>query len=470
MEPDLQNYKISDKDRQMLEDAYYKDGMCFGRDGLFHHLTKKHGAKAPSRRTIAAWLSRQKLQQEYQGTRNSSGLTDYFRPVAPFHSISADLMDFNNKPAMQFRYILNVIDNFSRKVYLEALTAKKAVTTAKGMEKILERIKQDNGGEMPKIRFIIVDDGGEFKGQYDNQFAELMKQYNIEKRRTLGGNPQQNGLCERSNGTIKRLIAKNKAIHGGSWYDNLRRSENAYNNHLNRSTQYTANEALDLSETAQKTLINNVNDKHKLESDYKLNTSKYKVGDKVRIKLNKGTLGKSSTPSWSSTIYTVGKVIKSKLETIADKYKIKELDQDQNYSRTDLQQVIGTPEAIPIKPKHKKDVERLPLTLGAFTENALETAKNNKKDVRRKLFDDDDELDTIPEGKPKRKTKQTKTFSFLDEGLNDTQRKKLANAKKLVTEVAKSTSKRTGRKITAPKKFNFLDEGLNDTQRRKLKS
>ena len=46
----------------------------------------------------------------------------------------------------------------------------------------------------------------------------------------------------------------------------------------------------------------------------------FDVGD--RIKLNKGKLDKSSTPNWSSSIYSVSKVIPRR-NTITEKYSVK---------------------------------------------------------------------------------------------------------------------------------------------------
>ena len=85
--------------------------MCFGRDGLFQYLKTQYDDH-PTKQTTQDWLNRQKLQQEFKGTRKG-GLTDFFRPKSPFHSLSIDLIDFNNKPAQaNRRYILVVIDNF----------------------------------------------------------------------------------------------------------------------------------------------------------------------------------------------------------------------------------------------------------------------------------------------------------------------------------------------------------------------
>ena len=68
----------------------------------------------------------------------------------------------------------------------------------------------------------------------------------------------------------------------------------------------------------------------------------FEVGDRVRVKLNKGKLDTSSTPNWLSSIYSVSHVI-PKRNTIAEKYSVKGKDRALKYSRNDLQLVEGDP-------------------------------------------------------------------------------------------------------------------------------
>ena len=81
------------------------------------------------------WISKQKLAQQFSQTR-SGGTTNYFVPVSPFHSMSVDLIDFNFKPSGNLKYIIVLVDNFSRKMFTAPITGKTADKTTKGMEKI----------------------------------------------------------------------------------------------------------------------------------------------------------------------------------------------------------------------------------------------------------------------------------------------------------------------------------------------
>ena len=197
----------------MISKLYYQDGYTLGRTNLFEVLKAKHKTTGPSERHVGRWLKDQKLNQLFQPTRRS-GAVQSFKPTRPFYGMSADLIDFTNKQAMQYRYILVVMDNFSRYMFTEAMTSKEASKTAKAMGKILDKVKSQFK-YVPK--YVLGDDGSEFKGEY----ITLLESRGIEKRRTLGGQPQSNGLVERANGKLKQVLMKNIKIFGGTWHTHL---------------------------------------------------------------------------------------------------------------------------------------------------------------------------------------------------------------------------------------------------------
>jgi len=103
-----------------------------------------------------------------------------------------------------------------------------------------------------------------------------------------------------------------------------------------------------------------------------------------------------------STIYTIGKIIKPALQTIADKYKIKELPSDQTYTRLDLQLIEGTPQEIPKRVVIRRkpvETEQLSLSLGGFRIAELE------------------EQNALT--RPKRNVMKPKAFSFANDGRSD---------------------------------------------------
>ena len=326
---------LTDKDIARLSKLYYEEGYTLGRDAIYSVLKKEY-KKPPSKKDISEWLSKQKLNQVYAQTRKG-GSVQSFKPTKPFESLSADLIDFTNKPAQQFRYILVVIDNFSRYMYVEAMTGKTATKTAKAMAKILEKVEEERGR---RPRYVQADDGPEFKGDY----AKLLAKLKIDKRRTLAGQPQSNGLVERANGKLKQIIFKNKEIFKGTWKSNLNRAAKVYNNYENRTTGYSPSDAAKLSGSDIKKLKDNVAKTQKDEN--RAQGKAYKVGDRVRLKKPKGKLDKMSTPNWSQEIYTIQKVIAGS-GSKAPTYIIKGRPSDLRYTRNDVQIITGRVEDIP---------------------------------------------------------------------------------------------------------------------------
>ena len=331
--------QLNKQQEQLINRIYYDEGYTLGRNNLFNKLKtyKNH----PSERQVGRWLKEQKLNQLYESTRVSSGSVQSFKPSKPFFNLSADLIDFTNKPAKQFRYILIVIDNFSRYLFAEPITAKTADKVASAMTKILKRIKTQFRKE---VKYILSDDGSEFKGAY----IQLLDKNNIVKRRTLGGQPQSNGMVERANGKLKIIMAKNKKINGGSWLDNLAKSVNVYNDSFNRTIGMTPTQASVLKRTEYSELKENVQET--LKEEKRERKPDYNEGDKVRLKITKGKLDKSSTPNWSETVYKIRKVIKGR-GSIASKYLITNKDDDQRFGRNDLQIIEGKIKDIPEKKK-----------------------------------------------------------------------------------------------------------------------
>ena len=329
---------LTNKEKELLKKVYYKDGYTLGRVNLYKHIIDKYKTTKITERQVGDWLKEQKLNQLYAPTRKGGALQS-FKPKKPWLGISVDLIDFTNKPAKQYRYILVVIDNFSRFMYVAAITSKEADKTTKAMSKILDKIENDYN---VTPSYALHDDGSEFKGEY----IGLMKKKGIQIRRTLGGQPQSNGLVERANGKVKRVLAKNKKINGGTWYDNLDQAVKVYNDSINRTIGMTPKKGAALTGKDIQKLKDNVKDT--LVEEGRDRRPDYQVGDEVRLKIAKGKLDKSSTPNWTEKIYSIRHVIKGR-SARASTYLIKGQSDEKRYTRNDLQIVESTPQSIPQK-------------------------------------------------------------------------------------------------------------------------
>ena len=364
---------ISAAHEQLLSDYYYRAGYTFGRDGLYRLLEEKSPDNHPSRRQIARWLSRQKIQQLFL-KQDSGGTANRFIPTKPWQNTSIDLIDYNFNQYGKMRYIIVFIDNFSRFMYTAAIPNKEATTCAKAFKDTILAKQREEYPDAP-IKTLLSDDGGEFKGEFET----VLKEEDIVKRRILGGHPQQNGMVERSNGKLKMILAKNKMIRGGGWGTHLDKCRKIYNDQWNRGTQCTPYAASILTTEAEFKEVRRINEKaygvtlSQKQKDREL-AKILSVGSPVRIRLTKGALSKSSEPGWSSTVYRIGKVLPA-IQSIAPRYLIEGKDQRYRYARTDLLPVTPGTQDIPkdLREEAKKanassSAITRSLTDGAFTE------------------------------------------------------------------------------------------------------
>jgi hypothetical protein len=124
------------------------------------------------------------------------------------------------------------------------------------------------------------------------------------------------------------------------------------------------------------------------QSKYEI--KRFKKGDRVRIKLNKGSLDKSSSVSWSSDTFTVKGVIPSNL-TMAEKYLVRfgdskkeKMKEKYQYTRHDLQlidSVDNIPDRyvskLPVGTVTRQKQQKLEMSRGQFTEDKEKAQKRN---------------------------------------------------------------------------------------------
>jgi len=264
------------------------------------------------------------------------------------------------------------------------MTGKTAEKTAKAMEDILESIKS-KFGKVPT--YVLSDDGPEFKSDY----MKVLDKFKIQKRRTLAGQPQSNGMVERANGRIKILMAKNKKIHGGDWSQHLATATKVYNEYTNRSTKFSPSKAVELKKDEWDILRKNVAKVQKDEN--REQAADLEVGETVRLKIPKGKLDKASDPSWSEKIYRIAKIHR-KQATKQTSYRITGRPDDLRYYKSDLQVVnIGKIQSIPQKVKKKR-------------EKAEETPKVKRSARLKDKPEKSDRITRSTKSKPKTKTKK----------------------------------------------------------------
>lgn len=189
-----------------------------------------------------------------------------------------------------YKYILVVIDCYSKFVWTRPLKNKSSIDVANAMKSVFNESKYT-----PK--HIQSDQGTEF---YNKTFKKLMDKYTVNHYSTYS--TKKAAFAERVIRTLKNWLYKEFSTRGSyKWIDILTDITKYYNNRVHRSigmkpTSVTLKTKLPLRVKQQ-------------SSNYKC---KFKVGDFVRISKYKGVFDKGYTPNWSNELFKIIKVQYSK--------------------------------------------------------------------------------------------------------------------------------------------------------------
>ena len=184
------------------------------------------------------------------------------------------------------RYLLCVIDLFSRYAWVIPLKNKKGV---EGFKKIL-----DDSNRKPNK--IWIDHGSEF---YNNKFKSFLKKNDIEMYSTY--NEGKSVVAERFIKTLKNKIYKHMTTIGKNVYFNvLDDIVDKYNNSFHSSIKMKPKDVNDDSFVEYNGIAFNKETNKK--------SPKFKVGDNVRISKYKNIFTKGYTPNWSEEVFVVNKV------------------------------------------------------------------------------------------------------------------------------------------------------------------
>ena len=181
-----------------------------------------------------------------------------------------------------WKYILTVVDYYSRRVFLRPLKAQKAVNVRDALISIVA----NDTKTYPRI--LQCDNGGEFKGET----SDWMREHNISVIKTLSYSPESNGLVELKNKLIRNVLRECMIrTNSRNWVNHLQTCANLLNTQQNGTTKRNPNdiwkEGHELQGEQDKAVIQ-LHEK-RIENSVKNNpTEEYKVGDYVRVKM--GTL------------------------------------------------------------------------------------------------------------------------------------------------------------------------------------
>ena len=219
-----------------------------------------------------------------------------------------------------FKYILTVMDGYTRYAWCVPLKNKKGETVANAFKDIMKKSKR-------KPNKLFVDEGKEFYNQHMFELFKFKKKDILEKDENgeyknqiySVFNASKNPVIERFNRTITNKLWKQFTVQGNQkWLKILQPTVNKYNNTIHRTINTTPKKASEDPSLVKVSLEQPVSEKPlPCESE-----KPFKVADRVRIFKYKNKFEKGYKGYWSKEIFKIKKV----LNTTPITYEIEALD------------------------------------------------------------------------------------------------------------------------------------------------
>ena len=193
-----------------------------------------------------------------------------------------------SKQNKNYKYILTVIDFFSKYSWCYPLKTKKSEEIINSFKDIFKKSKR-------KPSMIQSDEGSEFT---NNKTQTFFKNNNIKWYHTFNRDIKCS-ICERYNRTILNKICKNFTLNNNTiWINDLNKLTNEYNNSYHRSIKM---KPIDASKKSNENIIRN----NLYNFKYTNKKPKFTIGDRVRVSLLKNTFEKSYNSNWSQEIFII---------------------------------------------------------------------------------------------------------------------------------------------------------------------
>ena len=200
---------------------------------------------------------------------------------------AADLVEMQKfvKLNKGYRYLLTCIDIFSKFSWVISLKDKKGITIRNALQKIFNKRK-------PK--FLWTDKGKEF---YNKQVQDLLNENNI-KLYSTNNSEIKSAVIERFNRTFKNMMYKKFTENNNTiFYNILDELVNNYNNKYHSTIKMSPIEG---SKKINEKKIKNI---YNFDKTKKL--GKFKIGDRVRISLEKNIFEKGYETNWTQEIFVI---------------------------------------------------------------------------------------------------------------------------------------------------------------------
>ena len=247
---------------------------------------------------------------------------------------------------------------------------------------------------------MITDNGPEF---ISKEFTEYCKKEDIKLIHTTAHTPQANGIVERFNGTLKRIIQKQELLNKPLNQRLVTMLTDNYNQTPHDITKIAPEGVVNPTDPTTSGIVKEVLSKNTKHTAFRDEKDDLKKDDKVRVALTKDIIGESHV-SWSQEIYTITQIYRpTKVKTNPMRYKLKGEDGEVlkgMYNRAELMKIdkVEGKDKVHLVWEVDKFVKKLRKNGKTFyvvkwkghnhQQNTEEPEENLKEDLGKEAFDE----------------------------------------------------------------------------------
>ena len=274
----------------VIRKVYYNLQSGFGSIAKTHKAAQQVDP-AIKKADVKAYLDKQEIRQGKKRRGDNS-----FIPYAPREEYQFDLADFGAS-AVKFRYAFIAIDAFSKMLQVVPLENKTPAETVRALNIVIEKM------HIPQYAY--TDDGGEFKGGFDERLKYFFMQHLITRSHAI--------FAERVIRTLREgLIARMKATRTDKayWWKLVGNVVDQYNEAVHVTTGEAPNDIHHLSMEKDKEWIEEIRGRIEGKGRSNRKYAPISVGDRVKVSRKPGKYGEFKTgfQAWSAETYRVTKI------------------------------------------------------------------------------------------------------------------------------------------------------------------
>ena len=266
---------------EIIKTLYYNPKVGFSSLNKFYQKCKEADNRITLKQ-VREFLQKQKTYQVNKQDKKPKYYTSIYAPY-PLYNCQVDILVYDKYEVDKYKYILCLVDTYSRYAVCKALTNRYNTTIVKTLTDMFkdigvpERINCDN----------------EFN---TSQINSLWKKDNIQVYFSDPNEPFKNAIVERFNRTLRTLLQKFRTANNGKlkWYKYLDDLVYNYNHTLHSTIKETPYDVFTKNKKSRQ--IINV-----------IESRPFEIGDKVRIKWSKEVFDKGSEIGYSDEVYVIHK-------------------------------------------------------------------------------------------------------------------------------------------------------------------